>query len=125
MKKILFSLLAIFFIAGITKLNACETCGCKNKNAENQEVVEGNEDTPKCAKTGKVCPSTCAKKATKKCCEGKKTAQNNSGFNFNKSNSYGNTSSTCSKSAQKTCSKSAQKTCSKSAQKTEEDNKEE
>ena len=116
MKKILFSLLAIFFIVGITTVNACETCGCKNKNAADQEVVEGNENKPKCAKTGKVCPSTCAKKATKECCEGK-TAQNNSGFNFNKSNSYGNTSSTC--------SKSAQKTCSKSTQNIEENNKEE
>ena len=71
MKKILFSLLAIFFIVGITTVNACETCGCKSKTASDQEVVDSNADAPKCAKTGKICPSTCSKKATGSCCEGK------------------------------------------------------
>ena len=36
MKKILFSLLAVFFIVGITTVNACETCGCKDKNTRNK-----------------------------------------------------------------------------------------
>ncbi|MEE2954426.1 MAG: hypothetical protein VX347_04550 [Bacteroidota bacterium] len=115
MKKILFSLLAVFFIVGITTVNACETCGCKDKNTSvsDQENLNSDENAPKCIKTGKTCASSCKNKAKGTCCEGKAKSQNTTGFNFNKSNTYGKNSSNCSKTSQKKCcpKKKALKKC--------------
>ena len=102
MKKLSFLLLAFLFI-GVSTMTAQDAI--KNETANKVESVE---EVKKCAKTGKVCPKTCAKKKNGSCCQSK--AANSScskskkgSFNFNKSNNYLGKSS-CSKS-KKCCKK--------------------
>ncbi|MAU36760.1 MAG: hypothetical protein CMD14_05245 [Flavobacteriales bacterium] len=103
MKKLSFLLLAFLFI-GVSTMTAQDAI--KNETANKVESVE---EVKKCAKTGKVCPKTCAKKKNGSCCQSK--AGNSScskskkgSFNFNKSNNYGGKSS-CSSSKNKKCCK--------------------
>tara|TARA_X000000368_G_scaffold264412_1_gene209362 strand:- start:7728 stop:8126 length:399 start_codon:yes stop_codon:yes gene_type:complete len=119
MKKISILLLAVFYI-GIANLSAQDAT---TEAATTTEAVTASEETKEecgftkndegqlvCVKTGKVCNSTCPKKASKTCCKGKKAKEGS--FNFNKSNNYSGKSS-CSKSAKKAC-------CKKKAKKAED-----
>jgi len=122
MKKISIVLLAVFFI-GIANVNA-------QSDATTETVVgiEEVKEVKTCAKSGKVCDATCENKKNGTCCKGEKKkscsksekascskskakcsksekascSKNNEGsFNFDKSNSYGDKKSSCSKSDKK------------------------
>ena len=107
MKKLSFLLLAVFYI-GISNITAQDTI-----SNEKAITVESVEEVKTCAKTGKVCPKTCAKKKNGSCCQSKKANSSCSkskkgSFNFNKSNNYGGKSSCSSSKAKKCCKKKAQ-----------------
>ena len=96
MKKILISLFSITLMIGMSNtVNACETCGCQDKNQEIKKECSSKVDLNT--------------KAANSCCKGKKTKSscNKSeagSFNFNKSNNYAKKSSCC-KGKTKKCSK--------------------
>ena len=129
LKKLLFVLLAVFFI-GMANVNAQTDATTENVVA----VEEVKEECPftknaegklVCVKTGKICDDACKNKAKGTCCKGKKKAscskskksscsKSKSGsFNFNKSNRYGTSDnkSSCSKTAKKKCCKKKAKKC--------------
>jgi Skp family chaperone for outer membrane proteins len=122
MKKISIVLLAVFFI-GIANVNA-------QSDATTETVVgiEEVKEVKTCAKSGKVCDATCENKKNGTCCKGEKkkscsksekascskskakcsksekascSKSNEGSFNFDKSNSYGDKKSSCSKSDKK------------------------
>jgi Skp family chaperone for outer membrane proteins len=122
MKKISIVLLAVFFI-GIANVNA-------QSDATTETVVgiEEVKEVKTCAKTGKVCDATCENKKNGTCCKGEKkkscsksekascskskakcsksekascSKSKEGSFNFDKSNSYGDEKSSCSKSDKK------------------------
>ena len=101
MKKISILLLAFLFI-GSANINAQNNTN--DAELTTDEVVSTETEVKTCAKTGKICKSTCSKKANKTCCNGSKKSK--SSFNFNKSHNYTNVKSSCSKSANKSCCKS-------------------
>ena len=105
MKKISILLLVSCFTLAITSLYAQE------KISEDVSVVDENvkKECPytkktdvdgkiKCVKTGKSCSKSCKNKSKGTCCQGK--SQKEGGFDFEKSNNYGEKSS-CSKSNNK------------------------
>ena len=122
MKKISIVLLAVFFI-GIANVNA-------QSDATTETVVgiEEVKEVKTCAKTGKVCDATCENKKNGTCCKGEKkkscsksekascskskakcsksekascSKSKEGSFNFDKSNSYGDNKSSCSKAGKK------------------------
>ena len=122
MKKISIVLLAVFFI-GIANVNA-------QSDATTETVVgiEEVKEVKTCAKSGKVCDATCENKKNGTCCKGEKkkscsksekaacskskakcsksekascSKSKEGSFNFDKSNSYGDEKSSCSKSDKK------------------------
>jgi Skp family chaperone for outer membrane proteins len=122
MKKISIVLLAVFFI-GIANVNA-------QSDATTETVVgiEEVKEVKTCAKSGKVCDATCENKKNGTCCKGEKkkscsksekaacskskakcsksekascSKSKEGSFNFDKSNSYGNKKSSCSKAGKK------------------------
>ena len=125
MKKISIVLLAVFFI-GNANVNAQSDATTETVVVVEEVTVE--EGVKTCAKTGKVCEATCENKKNGTCCKGEKKkscsksekascskskakcsksekascSKNNEGsFNFDKSNSYGDKKSSCSKSDKK------------------------
>ena len=121
MKKISIVLLAVFFI-GIANVNAQSDATTETVVAV--EEVTAKEGVKACAKTGKVCDSTCENKKNGNCCKGEKkkscsksekascskskakcsksekasySTSKEGSFNFDKSNSYGDKKSSCSK----------------------------
>jgi hypothetical protein len=124
MKKLSIVLLAVFFI-GISNVNAqTDSPSVNDVTTKTVAVMEEVKDVKTCAKTGKVCESTCEKKKNNTCCKGEKTkscskseksscskskssySKNKEGsFNFDKSNDYANEKSSCSKKAKKGCCK--------------------
>ena len=79
MKKILISLFSITLIIGMSNtVNACGTCGCQDKTQEIKKECSSKTD----ANTKAACS-----KSNKKCCKSK---SKKSGFNYGKSNNYGN-----------------------------------
>ena len=138
MKKISIVLIAVFFI-GIANVNAQSDATTETVVAVEEVTVE--EGVKTCAKTGKVCEATCENKKNGTCCKGEKKkscsksekascskskakcsksekascSKNNEGsFNFDKSNSYGDKKSSCSKAGKKKgcCKKEATATSS-------------
>ena len=104
MKKLYAILIAIFFIGTINTNAQTDT------PAETVNTIEATTEVKTCAKTGKICSTTCKKKKNGTCCEGKKSDSSCSkskkgSFNFNKSNNYAKTKSSCSKSKAKKCCK--------------------
>ena len=101
MKKLSILLLAILYI-GTFNINA--------QNNVNSETV-ATQEVKKCAKTGEVCPKTCAKKKNGTCCQSKKTSSScgkskKGSFNFNKnSGNYSSKTTSCSKTKAKKCCK--------------------
>ena len=122
MKKISIVLLTVFFI-GIANVNA-------QSDATTETVVgiEEVKEVKTCAKSGKVCDATCENKKNGTCCKGEKkkscsksekascskskakcsksekascSKSKEGSFNFDKSNSYGDEKSSCSKSDKK------------------------
>ena len=91
MKKLSILLLAVFYI-GIANVSAQTENQTESKlgtDTDDQKITLAQEETKKCAKTGKICDSSCEKKKTKSCCKGKKSATTCSkskkgSFNFNK-----------------------------------------
>ena len=135
MKKLIISMFSLFLIFGTSEINACATCGCQNNKIEQSETKNTTDNKLVCTKTGKICEKTCENKKKGTCCMGGKKkscskstnekscskSTNNSGFNFTKSNNYGNTKSTCTKSAKKKCCKKTKAL----KEKTKQDNSEE
>ena len=125
MKKIILSILSLIII-----FSAASVVASSYLLPQNQSDVIISENTDKeepiCEKTGKVCKKTCEKKATNSCCQSKKNSScsksekkssccksknksscsksSNKGFDFNKSNNYGEKKS-CSKKENKKCCK--------------------
>ena len=122
MKKISIVLLAVFFI-GIANVNA-------QSDATTETVlgIEEVKEVKTCAKSGKVCDATCENKKNGTCCKGEKkkscsksekascskskakcsksekascSKSKEGSFNFDKSNSYGDNKSSCSKAGKK------------------------
>ena len=107
MKKISIVLLAVFFI-GIANVNA-------QSDATTETVVgiEEVKEVKTCAKSVKVCDATCENKKNGTCCKGEKkkscsksekascSKSKEGSLNFDKSNSYGDEKSSCSKSDKK------------------------
>ena len=123
MKKISILLLAVFYI-GIANLSAqtdvtteatttSEAVTTTDEAKEESGFIKNDEGQLVCAKTGKVCSSTCSKKVSKMCCNGKKSTTGS--FNFNRSNNYTGKSS-CSKSAKKSCCKKKAKIAKENAE---------
>jgi len=127
MKKLTIILLALFFI-GITNINA-QTDIITSDEVTTEEVkkecpfTKNAEGKLVCVKTGKVCNEACKNKAKGKCCKGKSKLRNDGkrsscsksnkgGFNYNKSNNYGNkTISKCSAKKIKKCGAECTKPC--------------
>ena len=126
LKKLVFVLLAVFFI-GIANVNAQTDATTENVVA----VEEVKEECPftknaegklVCVKTGKICDDACKNKAKGTCCKGKKktscskskksscSKSKEGGFNFNKSNNYAGGKSSCSKKVKK-CGTDCTKPC--------------
>lgn len=104
MKKISILLFTIFYI-GISNINAQN-----DVTTENTPTVETTQEEKKCAKTGEVCPKTCAKKKSGTCCQSKKANSScnkskKGSFNFNKNTNRYSKNSSCSKSKAKNCCK--------------------
>ena len=120
MKKISIVLLAVFFI-GIANVNA-------QSDATTETVVAVEEGVKTCAKSAKVCDATCENKKNGTCCKGEKkkscsksekvscskskakysksekascSKSKEGSFDFDKSNSYGDKKSSCSKAGKK------------------------
>ncbi len=127
MKKISILLLAAFFL-GITNINAQTNTITETANTEDavtntkkvsKECAFTKNDSGEliCVKTGKICDSTCPKKASQTCCKGKEkkscsksvkadySENEESSFDFNKSNNYAAEKTSCSKSTKKGCCK--------------------
>ena len=118
MRKLSIVLLAVFFI-GIANVNA-QTDATTDNVVAVEEVQETDTKALKCSKTGKICDATCKNKAKGTCCKGKRkcskgkskcSKSKSGGFNFNKSNRYGDEKSSCSKKAKKGCCKKKAKKC--------------
>ena len=99
MKKISIVFLAVFFI-GIANVNA--QSDATSETVVTVEDVTAEEGVKTCAKTGKVCNSTCENKKNGTCCKGEK-----------KKSCSKSEKASCSKSKAK-CSKSEKASCSKS-----------
>ena len=82
MKKLSILFLSIFLISNFN-INA-QTEGNQEKDANAEQVkkecpvTKNTEGELICAKTGKVCETTCEKKKTNSCCKGKKASCNKS-----------------------------------------------
>ena len=110
MKKISIVLLAVFFI-GIANVNA--QSDATTETVVTIEEVTTEEGAKTCAKTGKVCDATCENKKNGTCCKGEKkkscsksekascSKSKEGSFSFDKSNSYGDKKSSCSKADKK------------------------
>ena len=121
MKKLTIILLALFFV-GITNISA-QTDAITSDEVTTEEIKKECPFTKNadgklvCVKTGKVCDEACKNKAKGKCCKGKSKRSSCSkskkgGFNYNKSNNYGNkTSSKCSAKKVKKCGTECTKPC--------------
>ena len=111
MKKILLSILFTIGVFSFSNVYACKTCGCQ-KDAKKEctgSIEKSLEDdaTKGCEKSKKECckskkKSSCSKSSKKSSC----SKSSKEGFNFNKSNNYGE---------KKTCSKKVKKCCKKQA----------
>ena len=130
MKNLTIILLALFFVE-ITNINAqTETDATSEISAVEQLKANcpdwGTDKCPYtinedgklvCVKTGKVCDDSCKNKAKGKCCKGKSKKRSCSkskkgGFNYNKSNNYGNNpSSKCNVKKVKKCGEGCTKPC--------------
>ena len=131
MKKLSIVLFAVFFI-GIANVNA-QTDIITSDEVTTEEVkkecpfTKNAEGKLVCVKTGKVCNEACKNKAKGKCCKGKSkrsscSKSKNGRFNYNKSNNYGNkTSSKCSTKKIKKCGAECTKSCCVPPPPTEED----
>ncbi len=123
MKKISILLLAVFFI-GIANVNA-------QADATTETVVL-TEEVKTCAKSGKVCDTTCENKKKGTCCKGEKnkscsksekaacskskakcSKSEKGNFDYGTTNDYSGKKSSCSKKAKKGCDKGEKKGCSK------------
>ena len=124
MKKLSIVLLAVFFI-GIANVNAqTDAPTVTDITTETVLGMEEVKDVKTCAKTGKVCDTTCENKKNGSCCKGEKkkscsksekaacSKSKEGSFNFDKSNNYAAEKSSCSKKAKKGCCKT-KTSCSK------------
>ena len=128
MKKISILLLAVFFI-GIANVNAQS-----DTTTETVVVTEEVKEVKTCAKSGKVCNTTCENKKKGTCCKGEKkkscsksekaacskskakcSKSEKGNFDYGTTNDYSDKKSSCSKKAKKGCDKGAKKKgcCSK------------
>ena len=114
MKKISILLLAVFFI-GIANVNAQSEA-----TSETVVVTEEVTEVKTCAKSGKVCNTTCENKKNGTCCKGEKkkscSKSEKGEFDYGTTNNYSGKESSCSKKSKKSCKKS----CSKKVLKSDE-----
>lgn len=132
MKKILVSLFSLILISGLTmNATACKTCGCqkdaKKECTGNLETSSAEDKATKaCTKSKKEC---CKSKKNTSCDKsGKKTScskSGKSGFDFTKTNNYGNNKSKKCCKTKTACSKTKKTDQSEDTEKVDEEENEE